>query len=63
MRENLTPLAVPVQDAARLIGCGRSKIYELIKAKELPLIKLGRRSLISVETLKTFIAAKTKEAA
>ena len=52
MNDKLSHLAVSIQDAANLIGCGRSKIYELIKAKEIPLIKLGRKSLISIEALK-----------
>jgi excisionase family DNA binding protein len=29
-------------DAARIIGCGKSKIYELAKSGEIPTIRIGR---------------------
>ena len=35
------PLAVRVPEACRLTGIGRSKLYELIAAGELPIIKVG----------------------
>ena len=53
------PLAVPIPEAARLIGCGRSKFYELLKAKEIPLLKLGRKSVVPVAALRAFVIAKT----
>ena len=56
------PFAVPVPEAARLIGLGRSKFYELLKAKEIPLIKLGRRSVVPVAALRAFVIAKTEAA-
>ena len=57
------PLAVPIPEAARLIGCGRSKLYELVKAKEIPLLKLGRKSVVPLAALRSFVIAKTGEAA
>jgi excisionase family DNA binding protein len=57
------PFVVPIPEAARLIGCGRSKLYELLNAKEIPLLKLGRKSVIPLAALRAFIIAKTKEAA
>jgi excisionase family DNA binding protein len=60
---DIEPLAVPIPDGARIIGCGRSKLYQLIKEKQIPLIKLGRRSLVPVSSLRALIEAKMKEAA
>jgi excisionase family DNA binding protein len=57
------PLAVSITEACRLLGVGRSKLYELIAANELPLIKLGRKSLVPVASLRNFVESKTKEAA
>jgi excisionase family DNA binding protein len=57
------PLAVPIPEAARLIGCGRSKLYQLVKAKEIPLLKLGRKSVVPLASLRAFVIAKTGEAA
>jgi excisionase family DNA binding protein len=57
------PLAVPISEACRLIGCGRSKFYQLLNDKHIALIKLGRRSLVPMSALRAFIDAKIKEAA
>ncbi|RLP28386.1 helix-turn-helix domain-containing protein [Mesorhizobium sp. YM1C-6-2] len=57
------PLAVSITEACHLLGVGRSKLYELIAAKEIPLIKLGRKSLLPVASLRAFIENKAKEAA
>jgi excisionase family DNA binding protein len=37
-----TPLAVRVPEACRLTGIGRSKLYELIAAGEIRIIRLVR---------------------
>ena len=57
------PLAVPIPEAARLLGCGRSKLYELVKSKELPLLKYGRKSVIPMASLRSFVINKAEEAA
>lgn len=57
------PIAVPIPEAARLIGCGRSKFYELVKAREIPLLKLGRKSVVPLAALRSFVISKTGESA
>jgi excisionase family DNA binding protein len=59
----IEPLNVSIPEAARIIGCGRSKLYEIISTNELPVIKLGRRSLVPVAALRAFVEAKMTEAA
>ncbi|MGD9715178.1 MAG: helix-turn-helix domain-containing protein [Thermomicrobiales bacterium] len=39
-------IAYSIAEAARVAGIGRTKLYELINAGELPLIKVGSRSLV-----------------
>ena len=39
-------IAYSVNDAARILGIGRTTLYGEIKAKRLPAIKVGRRTLI-----------------
>lgn len=39
-------LAYRVKDAARLMGIGRSKVFELIKDGHLPAIKIGGATLV-----------------
>jgi len=50
------PLFVSIQDSARLLSIGRSKLYELVAAGELTVRKLGRKSLIAREDLTSFAA-------
>lgn len=59
----LEPISVSIPEGARLIGCSRSKIYELIAAGELPLVKVGNRSLLIVAELRALVARKSKLAA
>ena len=48
-------LAVPIVEAARRAGVGRSSIYEAVNRGELRLKKSGRRSLILVDDLKAWV--------
>ena len=50
-------LAVSVEDAAKLIGIGRTEIYKAIKQGSLASLKIGKRRLIRVETLREWLAA------
>ncbi len=49
------PLTVRVRDACRLTGIGRSKLYELIAAREIEVIKVGTITLIPVAALEKFL--------
>jgi excisionase family DNA binding protein len=49
------PLTLRIPDACRVSGIGRSKLYELIKAREIPVIKVGAITLIPMSGLRTFL--------
>ena len=49
------PLAVRIPEACRLSGIGRSKLYELIKAHEIAIIKVGTITLVPVQSLKAYL--------
>lgn len=51
-----TPIAVTIPDAVRLSGCSRSALYEAMK-KGLPARKAGRRTLILMADLETYLAS------
>lgn len=51
----IAPLSVSVEDAARIVGYSRSGVYELIAAGDLKAFKLGRRRLILMTELKAWI--------
>ena len=63
MVNQIDPLFVPINDGAKIIGLGRSKFYELISQKKIPLVKLGRKSLVSVAALRTFAESLTNSTA
>lgn len=44
-----------INEAAQLLGIGRSSLYVLIAAGEVGTVKIGRRSLIADEELRRFI--------
>lgn len=50
------PLAVRIPDAVRMTGIGRSKLYELIASGELDTIKVGRCTLVPMESLRDLLS-------
>jgi len=59
----IEPLLVTISEATDIIGIGKSKLYEIIAEGKLPIVKLGRRSLIAVDDLKSLVARLKSEAA
>lgn len=49
------PLTVRIREACRLTGIGRSKLYELIAAGEIEIIKVGAITLIPTQSLQSFV--------
>jgi excisionase family DNA binding protein len=56
------PLAVPIAEAARLGGVGRSTIYAEISKGNLRIRKVGRRTIVAMDDLRNWLASKTPEA-
>ena len=48
---------VNVDEAARIIGVGRNRLYESIREGQLPVLRLGRRILISRAVLERVLEA------
>ena len=51
----MEPLAYRVEDAKRMIGCGTTQLYALAASGVLDARKLGRRTVITAESLRRFI--------
>ncbi len=49
------PICVRVNDAAHMIGVGRTKFYELIAAGEVETVKLGKATRITTASLHDLI--------
>ena len=48
-------IAVSINDAARALGLGRTSIYSLINERKLEARKLGRRTLVTTESIRALI--------
>lgn len=57
-----TPRLVKVKEAARLLGIGRSKTYELIRGGDLEAVAIGRSRLVPVDAIDDFVARLRDEA-
>jgi len=51
----MEPLLVSIAETAKALSLGRTSIYELINAGELDTRKMGRRRLVTVESIKRLI--------
>ena len=55
-------LLLKVPEAAELVGLGRSKLYELMQAGEIPVIRIGRGVRIPANGLREWVARQTEGA-
>ncbi len=57
------PKTVTVEEAARMLGIGRSLAYELARRGEIPALRLGNRFVVPLERLERLIAGEGEQAA
>lgn len=55
-------IGVPVNEAARQLGCSRETVYRLLRSGELRSYTLGRTRRVTVESIEA-VAASTTDAA
>ncbi|MFD8969291.1 helix-turn-helix domain-containing protein [Streptomyces sp. NPDC059568] len=55
-----TLVALTVEEAARRLGVGRTTMYALLAAGEIPSIAIGRLRRIPAEALSDYVAARTQ---
>ena len=48
------PVLVSVNEGAQLIGVKRSKFYALAKEGKFKILKMGRKSVVEVASIRTF---------
>ena len=58
----MDPIALKPEEAARLLGVGRSLMYRMIAAGELPTIRVGADHRVPVDALKKWVADRTEGA-
>ena len=62
MQKIKTPLLHTIEQTRGLLACGRYTVYNLVNRNELTLIKMGRRSLITDDSIRALIDRKVAEA-
>lgn len=53
------PLSVRIKEACRLTGIGRSKLYELIAAGDIEIVKVGAITLVPIASLKSLLRRRS----
>jgi excisionase family DNA binding protein len=56
----MEPVCISVNEARGALGVGRTKLYDLINAGKLRVVRLGRRTLVSTESLRELAQATAK---
>jgi excisionase family DNA binding protein len=56
--ENTERIGVSIQEAAKMFGISRPHFYPLVKEGKIRTIKIGRRVLVSVQSLRDFVDGK-----
>ncbi|MFC2153115.1 helix-turn-helix domain-containing protein [Actinomycetota bacterium] len=59
--DEVEPLLYTTDEAARVVGIGRSKLYELMAAGKIESVHIGRSRRIPAEALADFVAALRQE--
>lgn len=49
------------EEVARLLGLGRSKVYEMMQAGELPVVRIGRSVRVARAALEEWVRANTNK--
>ena len=56
----MTPLAVSVPEAGRLLGLSRSSAYEAVKRGDIPSVRIAGRILVPLRRLEELIDPTTR---
>lgn len=49
------PLLVSTKEACRLLGIGNTTLYALVKSDSLAVVRIGRRTLVTMVSIKSLI--------
>ncbi|BBB09484.1 helix-turn-helix domain-containing protein [Sphingopyxis sp. EG6] len=55
----MEPVLCSIADAARMLGIGRTKAYELIEEGALATVSIGARRLVKVDSIKRLAGSGT----
>lgn len=52
----MEPIATTIKDAARALGVGKTHVYALIRQGRLEKLKLGRRTLVTIDSIRRLVS-------
>ena len=58
----IEPLTLTIAGTRKALGLGTTKIYELIAAGELRTVKIGRRTLVKVDSIRSLVSDDARDA-
>lgn len=58
MIAHVDPIAVPVKEALRIGGLGKSKFWELVRDGEIKTVKIGRKRLVLLGPYRDWLNSK-----
>ena len=58
----MEPLLLRAGEVAKLLGLGRSKVFAMLAAGELPVMRIGRSVRVPRAALEGWVAERTQEA-
>ncbi|WP_077148018.1 helix-turn-helix domain-containing protein [Sphingopyxis sp. KK2] len=58
---SIYPISVRIPVAVRMTGLSKSKIYQLIASGDIEAAKVGRATVVFVESLQSFLRSRRKE--
>ena len=53
--QEIAPKLVGISEAARIIGIGRTRLYQLIDKGDLESVHLGQRHLVKYDSIERFV--------
>ena len=59
---HMKPICVTPEEAARVLGIGRTFVYQLLATGKLESFKLGRRRLVPIDAIERLIAEERHQA-
>ncbi|MDE0878314.1 MAG: helix-turn-helix domain-containing protein [Sphingomonas bacterium] len=51
----MEPITVTIEDAKKVTGLGRTKLYELIGNGSLDVVRIGRRTLVKTASIRALV--------
>ena len=61
MQETIQPMLLNVAQVAKLLNLGRTKVYDLISTKQLPVIRFGRAVRVSSASLQRWVEQQEQQ--